>query len=141
VSLTALAFVLASALYAGFQWTVRIVVYPQMAKVPPDAFVAYERNHQRLVSIAVGPLFAALGLSSLALLVHRPAGVAESVPVLAVVGVAMLLAVTAFAAVSLHSRLGAGFDDRAHRRLLVVDAVRVVVALACVVVGVVALTG
>lgn len=141
MSVTALAFVLAASLYTGFQWTIRLVVYPQFATVPVGAFVAYERNHQRLVSIAVGPLFAALGVAALALLARKPAGVGEWVPVSAVVLVGILLGLTAFAAVPLHTRLTTGFEPGTHRRLLAVDAARLVVAGAAMAVGIYALVG
>ena len=43
--------------YAGFQWTVRVVVYPQFALVPPDRFAPDELAHQRRIRRVVGPLF------------------------------------------------------------------------------------
>ena len=113
-------------LYAGFQWTIRVLVYPQFAAVGPDEFAAYERFHQRRVSIAVGPLFAFFGGSALAALVVGP-GVASGV---AAGCFAAILAVTAFAAVPLHRRLTDGFDAAAHRRLLVVDSARLALAVA-----------
>ncbi len=58
------AYALAAAAYAGFQLTVRFVVYPQFARVPGAASAAYEQAHQRLVTPIVGLLFGALGLSA-----------------------------------------------------------------------------
>jgi hypothetical protein len=119
-----------TAAYAGFQWTVRCLVYPQFARVPPAAFAGYERDHQRLVTRVVGPLFAGQGLSTLLLLGLRPAGV----PVLPVLAggacLAVVLGVTALLAVPLHRRLDSGWDPTAHRRLLRVDGVRVAAATA-----------
>lgn len=118
------------AAYAGFQWTVRVLVYPQFARVPPAAFPAYERGHQRLVTRVVGPLFAGQGITTLLLLAVRPEGV-PLLPVLAGAAcLAAVLGVTAFLAVPLHRRLDAGWDARAHRRLLRVDGVRVAAATA-----------
>lgn len=118
------------AAYAGFQWTVRVLVYPQFARVPPAAFPAYERDHQRLVTRVVGPLFAGQGITTLLLLAVRPEGV-PLLPVLAGAAcLAAVLGVTAFLAVPLHRRLDAGWDARAHRRLLRVDGVRVAGAVA-----------
>ena len=117
-----------TAAYAGFQWTVRVLVYPQFARVPAGAFAAYERSHQRLVTRVVGPLFAGQGVTTLLLLALRPAGV-PMLPLLA--GAACLAAVlgsTAFLAVPLHRRLDAGWDPDAHRRLLRVDGLRVAAA-------------
>ncbi len=119
-----------SAAYAGFQWTVRFLVYPQFAQVPPHAFAAYERSHQRRVSVVVGPLFAGQGLTTLLLLGLRPAGV-PLLPVLAGAAcLAVVLAVTALLAVPLHRHLDRGWDVAAHRRLLRVDGVRVAAATA-----------
>lgn len=119
-----------TAAYAGFQATVRFLVYPQFAQVPPHAFAAYERSHQQRISVVVGPLFAGQGLTTLLLLGLRPAGV-PLLPVLAGAAcLAVVLAVTALLAVPLHRRLDRGWDVAAHRRLLRVDGVRVVAATA-----------
>jgi hypothetical protein len=53
-----------SAAYAGFQWTVRVLVHPQFAQVPRDAFTGYERGHQRRVTRVVGPLFVGQGATT-----------------------------------------------------------------------------
>lgn len=132
MAVTAAAYVVASALYAGFQWTIRVLVYPQFVRVGRADFPAYERSHQRLVSIAVGPLFVALGVAGLALLARPPARVARWEALLAVAPVGVILAVTAFLAVPLHGRLAAGYDRAAHRRLLLVDSVRLAAAVAAV---------
>ncbi|MCZ2860279.1 DUF1772 domain-containing protein [Blastococcus sp. VKM Ac-2987] len=113
-----------TAAYAGFQWAVRIVVYPQFAQVPPAAFAAYERSHQRRVTRVVGPLFAGQGVTTLALLVARPAGTPLLPVLVGAAGLAVVLAVTALLAVPLHRRLDRGWDAAAHRRLLSVDGVR-----------------
>jgi hypothetical protein len=124
---TSVAHVATTAAYAGFQATVRMLVYPQMAAVPAPAFAGYEANHTRRVSLVVGPLFAALGASTLGLLVVP--GVPRTAGPAAAVLLAGLLAVTAFGAVPQHARLGAGFDVVAHGRLLRWDGVRLAVAL------------
>ena len=136
-----------TAAYAGFQWTVRVLVYPQFAQVPPDAFAAYERSHQRRVTRVVGPLFVGQGATTLALLAMRPAGMPLA-PVLAgaaclaaVLGVTALLAVlasaaclavvlelTALGAVPQHRRLDRGWDPAVHRRLVHVDTLRALTA-------------
>ena len=119
-----------AAAYAGFQWTVRGLVYPQFAQVPPPAFPAYERAHQRRVTRVVGPLFAGQGVTTLWLLAARPDGTALP-PVLAGAAcLAVVLGVTALLAVPLHRRLDGQWDAAAHRRLLAVDTVRAVAATA-----------
>jgi hypothetical protein len=129
VSWTLAAHLAATAAYAGFQWTVQGLVYPQFAEVPAAGFAAHERAHQRRVSRVVGPLFAALAVTTALVLVTRPGVVA----VLSAACYAVVLAATAFAAVPLHRRLSAGFDAAAHRRLLRVDLVRALAATADVV--------
>jgi hypothetical protein len=130
VSLTALAFLISSCLYTGFQWTIRLVVYPQFAEVPGTAFARYERMHQRRISVAVGPLFVFWGVAALALVARPPAAAARFVPLIAALLVGLVLAVTAFGAVPLHRRLSEGFDAAVHRRLLAVDGVRLVLSIA-----------
>lgn len=141
MSVTALVFVVASALYTGFQWTISVVVYPQFSRVGPEDFVAYERRHQHLVSIAVGPLFVLLGLSALALLVHPPHDGPRWVAVTAVLLVGVVLVTTALAAVPLHRQLSSGYDAEAHRRLRAVDSVRLAAAATSTALGVVTLAG
>ena len=63
-----------TAAYAGFQWTVRALVYPQFALVPPTVFPAYERRHQERITRVVGPLFAGQGVTTAWLLAARPVG-------------------------------------------------------------------
>lgn len=118
----------ATALYAGFQWTIRIVVYPQFATVPREAFPTYELRHQRLVTFAVGPLFLADGAATLAAFAVGPRWPAS------VAGACLLLilALTAFGAVPQHRLLSRGFDAAVHRRLLAVDTARLVAAVAAV---------
>lgn len=122
------AYLVTVSVYAGFQWTVRIVVYPALADVPAPAFVAYLTAYQRRVTYLVGPLFAALLLTT-ALLATQ-----GSIPIgargLALALLAVILATTAFLAVPAHRTLSKGWDVGAHRYLLRADAVRVAAATA-----------
>lgn len=141
MSITGVAFLVACAVYTGFQWTIRVLVYPQFAAVGAADFGRYEQRHQRLVSIAVGPLFAGLGVSAVAVVVRSPAGAALVAVVLAPILVGLILVVTALLAVPLHRRLSAGFDVTVHRRLLAVDTVRLAAAIAATVDAVVLVAG
>jgi hypothetical protein len=130
-----------TAAYAGFQWTVRALVHPQFALVPAAAFPAYERRHQQRITRVVGPLFVGQGVTTLWLLAARPEGT-PPVPVLAGAAcLALVLAATALGAVPLHRRLGEGWDDAGHRRLLRVDTGRAVGATAGTTAALVALLG
>ena len=126
-----------TAAYAGFQWTVRALVYPQFALVPPAAFPAYERRHQQRITWVVGPLFAGQGVTTTWLLADRP----EGTPPVAVLAGTACLGVTALGAVPLHRRLEEAWDDAAHRRLLRVDTVRAVAATAGTAAALVTLLG
>ncbi|MEI4270934.1 DUF1772 domain-containing protein [Klenkia sp. LSe6-5] len=118
------------AAYAGFQWTVRVVVYPQMAGVGAG-FAAYERAHQQRIARVVGPLFAGQGVTTCWLVVLALRGSAPAVPVLAGgVCLAVVLGATWLGAVPQHRVLDRGWDAVAHRRLLRVDSVRVAAASA-----------
>ncbi|WP_100497567.1 DUF1772 domain-containing protein [Geodermatophilus chilensis] len=118
-----------TAAYAGFQWTVRALVYPQFALVPAVAFPAYERRHQQRITWVVGPLFGGQGVTTLWLLADRTEGALPAV-LAGAACLALVLAATALGAVPLHRRLGEGWDDAAHRRLLRVDTGRAVAGTA-----------
>ena len=117
---------LSTSAYAGFQWTIRVVAYPQLAEVPGPAFTAYLAAYQRRVTYLVGPLFAALVVTTALLALNGD--VAAGGRVLAVLLLGVVLGATAFAAVPQHSRLSRGWDAGAHRRLLTADTVRAVAA-------------
>ncbi len=117
----------ASCLYAGFQLTVRLVVYPQMTAVPASAFADYERAHQHRITPLVGVLFAGLAVALLLALLDEGLPRAATVPAAALF--AVVLAATAFGAVRQHTVLARGFDAAAHRRLLAWDTVRCTAAV------------
>jgi hypothetical protein len=127
--------------YAGFQWTVRALVYPQFTAVPPSSFAGYESSHSRRIARVVGPLFAGQLVTTAWLLLQRPAGVAVAGLVASAVCLAVVLAVTGLVAVPQHRVLGAGFDRAAYARLLRADDVRVVAATVNVVVSAWAVLG
>ncbi len=129
--LVAVGYLVAAAVYLGFQWTIRAVVYPQLARVGAAEFVTYELAHQRAVSLVVGPLFAALAGACVAVLVVS--GGWRGVPAIALL--AALLAVTAVGAVPQHRMLSRAFEPAAHGRLLVVDGVRLLLAVLQVLLG------
>jgi hypothetical protein len=131
VSVLLVVHLLFTAAYAGFQWTVQVLVYRQFGLVPAAAFAAFEAAHQRRVTYVVGPLFAGQALTSAGLLVAGD-GALRFVSIGLFAGV---LAVTGLLAVPLHRRLSTGFDAAAHRTLLRVDLVRALLATANAVVA------
>jgi hypothetical protein len=127
--------------YAGFQWTVRVLVYPQFTAVPPAAFAGYERTHGQRISRVVGPLFAGQLLTTGWLLLARPEGVVLAGVLASAACLAVVLGVTGLAAVPRHRLLGAGFDAGAFTGLLRADSVRVAAATANVAVSAWAVLG
>jgi len=129
----ALAHLAAACAYAGFQWTVRVVVYPQLAAVghgDPWGFPAYAVAHQRRVTWLVGPLFAALVTTSALLVLTRASSLLAWACAAATL---VVLGATWLGAVPQHRVLAAGWDAPAHRRLLRADDVRVAASSAQVV--------
>ncbi|MFQ1001115.1 DUF1772 domain-containing protein [Modestobacter sp. SSW1-42] len=116
--------------YAGFQWTVRVLVYPQFTAVPAAAAAAYQASHSRRISLVVGPLFAGQLVTTGWLLLDRPDGVRLAGVVASAACLATVLAATALLAVPRHRQLAAGFDAVAHAGLLRADTLRVVAATA-----------
>jgi len=132
VPLPVVLYLLVTSLYAGFQWTVQVVVYRQFPEVPAEAFPRYEGLHQRRITYLVGPLFGALVLSTGWLGLDRPPTVPGWVPAVAAALLAVVLGATAFLAVPQHRRLGVAWDPVAYRALLRADLIRVVAATASV---------
>lgn len=110
--------------YAGFQWTVAGVVYPQLAdaaRASPGTAAALEAGHQRRTARVVGPLFTALVGATALLVATRPQ---DPVRWACAGCTAVVLGTTALGAVPAHRVLAAGVDERALARLLRWDRVR-----------------
>ncbi len=127
----------ATCAYAGFQWTIAALVYPQIATTGRTAaatFSAYEEWHARRTAFLVTPLFAALVGATAWLVASRPASVLAWA---AAAMTAAVLVATAAGAVPQHERLKKGFTEDAMRSLQKADALRTVAASTQVVLAVV----
>lgn len=133
MSWTAQAYLAVAAAYAAFQWTVRLLVYPQFAMVDRIDFAAYEIAHQRRITPLVGVLFLALGVGALLLFGWPPPGRSHLPGLVGGLIVAAILGLTAVGAVPRHTTLRAGWNDPAFRTLLRIDSARVVLATANVI--------
>lgn len=122
----------ATALHAGFQLVVTVVVYPALADVPPDRWQQAHAAHSRRIVGVVGVAYVAVASAGLWALVVLPL----SLPlVAALAGNALAVQMTALVAAPAHSRLGRdGHAAVVLDRLLRGDRVRLAGAL-------VALTG
>jgi hypothetical protein len=101
----------------GVIWTIQLLVYPSMSKVPSDAFGPYEQFHQRRV-VAVLALFAVVEVVAAAAIALSVDGVPNwlswsggGLLVLIWVGTGAFYA-------PLHGRLADGFDVDLHRLLV-----------------------
>jgi hypothetical protein len=119
----------------GLIWTIQAVHYPLFARVGEAEWVAYEREHQRRITLVVAPLM----LANVALAV---AVVLDAATALRWVNLALAAGVfgaTALVYPPLHGRLGAAHDDAAIDRLVALNwwrtaawTVQALVALALV---------
>ena len=123
--LSASLFLAATALHAGFQVTVTVLVYPVLVEVPAGDWSASHDRHSRRILPLVVLAYGALVLASVPFVMHHH-GPAAWAGLLGAWG-AMLL--TAVAAAPTHGRLTTP-DPSLLRRLLAVDRLRAV--LACV---------
>lgn len=112
----------------GLSWTVHTVHYPLFAAVGGD-FAAYEAGHTRRISRLLALPWPVEVLTALALPVLLPQIPGDPVPlwmpVLGLLLVAVVGAVTVLGAVPAHGRLSRGFDPSVHRALLRADRIRV----------------
>lgn len=130
-----LALVVATALHAGFQLTVTLIVYPALAAVPAPQWEQAHASHSR----RIGPLVAVVYGAVLVTGVGAAVTASSVATWLALAGTLAAVLVTAASAAPTHSRLGAGKDDVLVRRLLRADQGRSAAAVAALAAAVAAL--
>ncbi|UIJ35629.1 hypothetical protein [Allobranchiibius sp. GilTou73] len=123
------AFLAATALHAGFQATVTVLVYPALARIPTDRWAVEHDRHSRRITPLVGVVYLALAGATVWMLVadRGPWTYAGALLALAVA------VVTGVGAAPVHGRLSRA-DPVLIARLLVIDRVRAVLGvllLAC----------
>ncbi|MEM1127274.1 MAG: hypothetical protein AAGI71_11535 [Bacteroidota bacterium] len=109
---------------------VQVVHYPLFAKVGTDGFVAYERQHARLITFIVLPTMVIELATAVALAWFQPYGLPawQVWSGLGLVGVIWVS--TAFLQVPAHAALATGFDAAVHRRLVSTNWIRTVAWMA-----------
>jgi len=118
--------VAATAVHAGFQLVVTVLVYPGFATVPSEAWAAHHAAHGRRITSLVAVVYTGVIVASGAALLRGP----SPAQVLSVAASAVALVVTAVVAAPTHRRLAVARDPRVLRRLLTADRVRCAAALA-----------
>ena len=115
-----------SALHAGFQLVVTVVVYPALADVPADLWEPAHAAHSRRITWLVAPLYAAVAaVCTWSLLAWPATGAAQVGTAVALAGHAVAAGTTALVAAPTHGRLGRdGLRPELVGRLLRSDRVR-----------------
>lgn len=125
-SAASVALVVATALHAGFQMVVTLLVYPAFADVPVDHWRRYHRDHTRRITGIVGVVYALLAAATGWVAVAGP----RNAGTLAAIGLAAVAVLTtAVVAAPAHRRLSAERGEADLLRLLRADRVRFVAAL------------
>lgn len=111
---------------AGLIWTIQLVHYPLFAKVGAASFASYHSAHTAQITPLVLPLMTIELLAALGT-VRWPMQGAPSWFGPSMLGLVLCAwGVTAFASVPAHEALSAGFDGRAHDRLVLTNWLRTV---------------
>lgn len=115
----------AATLYmAGLIWFVQLVHYPLMAKVGHEHYDDYQRHHERRTTLAVAPAMILEMATAVWLVMATPEWIA---PWLTWLGLGLLILIwlsTALLQVPCHKKLGVGFDETAHRKLVASNWIR-----------------
>ncbi|HEX4977677.1 MAG TPA: hypothetical protein VFV40_07410 [Nocardioides sp.] len=126
------ALLVATALHAGFQAVVTVVVYPALRDLAPEVWAAGHAAHTRRISVLVVPVYL-LVLLGCGWWLYGGAATSWG-GALAVGANALALASTAFAAAPTHGRLGReGPEPALVARLLLADRVRLLAVLGALV--------
>jgi hypothetical protein len=110
----------------GVIWFVQIVHYPLLSVVPVQSAASVDVEHQRRTGWVVGAPMALEGVTTLALLVLVPEGVAWFVPWLAGIPLAVALGATIFLSVPRHERMAREPDAQVGKELVSTNWVRTI---------------
>lgn len=99
----------------GLIWFVQVVHYPLFGSVPAgERFAAYHKQHVRRTTAVVAPVMLMELLSTIALLVTRPAGVSAWVAWAGFALLAIAWLATALLQVPRHNELATCYTEAAH---------------------------
>jgi hypothetical protein len=110
----------------GVIWFVQVVHYPLLSVVPVESAASVAVEHQRRTGWVVGAPMALEGVTTLALLVLVPEGVAWFVPWLAGFPLAVALGATIFLSVPRHERMARESDAQVGKELVSTNWVRTI---------------
>ena len=112
----------------GLIWFIQLVHYPLFNKISRDeeTFVSYQKWHQYLTTVVVGPAMVLEGFSAVFMLYYIPADIP---PGALLAGVALVLTIwisTMMFQIPCHGKLLKSFDNKAYRRLVTSNWIRTV---------------
>ena len=110
----------------GVIWFVQVVHYPLLSVVPVQSAASVAVEHQRRTGWVVGAPMALEGVTTLALLVLVPEGVAWFVPWLAGIPLAVALGATILLSVPRHERMAREPDAQVGKELVSTNWVRTI---------------
>jgi hypothetical protein len=108
----------------GLIWTVQVVHYPLFAQVGREGFPGYQASHSSRITNVLALPWLVQGVTTAWLLIAPPAGLPRLLIWAAAVLAAVPVAVTVALSVPAHQRLGGGFDDAEHHRLVTTNWLR-----------------
>ena len=111
-------------LLVGLVWVVQLAIYPQFASVGRGEFRRYHERYASGITWVVAPAMAVEGLTGAWLLLAPEYAEQRWLYGVGMGLIVLNAALTAFVAVPLHGRLGAGFDEATHRRLVLANLPR-----------------
>lgn len=114
----------ATLMMTGLIWFVQIVHYPLFGQVGKSGFAFYEASHSSLTTLVVMPLMLIELLTAFLLVGQRPAGAPAIWPLAGVALVGVIWLATFFLSVPQHNILSRGFDEQAHRTLVLTNWIR-----------------
>ena len=117
--------VAATALHAGFQVTVTVLVYPALLRVRDSDWSTAHATHSRAITPLVAVVYGGALAACVLALLSRP----DLWVWLAATATVLVFAATGLVAAPTHGRLAAGRTDALVRRLLLADRCRLVGAL------------
>ncbi|MGA0862905.1 MAG: hypothetical protein ACO3RB_03340 [Ilumatobacteraceae bacterium] len=113
----------------GMIWTIHFVHYPLFARVGPESYNAFQKEHVDRIGLLLFVPWLTEGLTLLALLwfvtVARRRDIATPV-VIGSIAMAIVLVISGFWSAPAHAELADGFDAAVHDRLMAANLVRTV---------------
>ena len=108
-----IAHLLSTVLMTGLIWFVQLVHYPLFARVGAEAFIEYEREHQRRTTWIVAPLMLTELVTAVIIAFSTAYSDARAIAVAGLVLALLIWLSTMFLQVPMHRRLANGQNDRA----------------------------